>query len=131
MLGERLTSVVNASRNFCGGVIVYDNEMKSTLADVPADLLQQHGAVSEPVARALAENVRRRTGSSICLSLTGIAGPAVSEGPDAGKPVGMIFIGLADAQSTQVKQINIPGDRERVRLWATQHALDMLRRYLQ
>jgi nicotinamide-nucleotide amidase len=131
LLGERLTTVVNASRSFCGGVIVYASEMKTALADVPWELIQQHGAVSEEVARALAEGVRRRTESSLGLSITGIAGPPVSEGPDTGKPVGLVFIGLADAQGTQVHQINIPGDRERVRLWATQHALEIVRHYLQ
>jgi nicotinamide-nucleotide amidase len=131
LLGERLTAVPKASRSFVGGIIVYASEMKTALADVPWEMIQQHGAVSEPVARALAEGIRRRTGSSLGLSITGIAGPVVSEGPDQGKPVGLVYIGLADANDTQVKQFNIPGDRDRVRLWASQHALEMLRRYMQ
>ncbi len=131
LLGERLTQVPNASRSFCGGIIVYASEIKTALADVSWDLIREHGAVSEPVARALAEGVRRRTGSSLGLSITGIAGPPVTEGPDAGKPVGLVYLGLAGEQDTQVKQVNIPGDRDRVRLWATQHALEMLRRSLQ
>jgi nicotinamide-nucleotide amidase len=135
LLGERLTAVPNASRSFSGGIIVYASETKTTLAGVPPEMIQEHGAVSEPVARALAEGIRRRTGSSLGLSITGIAGPPVTEGPlhnpDAGKPAGLVYIGLADAEDTQVKQFNIPGDRARVRLWATQHALEMLRRHMQ
>lgn len=128
-LGERLTSVPNVSHMFLGGVIVYSDRTKSTLADVPSDLLKAHGAVSEPVARALAEGTRRRTGSTFALSVTGIAGPAVEEGPDAGKPVGLVYIALAEEHETTVKELHITGDRERVRLWATQHALEMLRRH--
>jgi nicotinamide-nucleotide amidase len=131
LLSERLTSVVNASRSFHGGAIVYANEQKTNVCNVAPDLIQQHGAVSEPVARALAEGIRERCGCSLGLSITGIAGPPVTEGPDAGKPVGLVYIGLADAEDTQVKQFMIPGDRDRVRLWATQHALEMLRRSLQ
>ena len=116
---------------FLGGVIVYSDRSKIALADVPSFLIEEHGAVSEPVARALAEGLRRRTGSTLALSITGIAGPAINEGRDAGKPVGLVYIALTDGETTQVKQFHIAGDRERVRLWATQHALEMLRRYLQ
>jgi nicotinamide-nucleotide amidase len=141
LLGERLTTVVNASRSFLGGIIVYANEMKTALAGVPWDLIEQHGAVSDPVARALAEGIRRRTGSSLALSITGIAGPTIPTGPliptgpgphpDEAKPVGLVYIGLADEHGTQVRQLRIPGDRDRVRLWSTQHALELLRRHLQ
>jgi nicotinamide-nucleotide amidase len=131
LLSERLTSVVNASRSFHGGVIVYSNEQKTNLCGVSRNTIQRHGAVSEEVARALAEGIRERTGCSLGLSITGIAGPAIPEGPDAGKPVGLVYIGLADEQDTQVKKLQIVGDRERVRMWATQHALELLRRRLQ
>jgi nicotinamide-nucleotide amidase len=131
LLGERLTAVPNASRSFSGGIIAYASDTKTALADVSRETIHEHGAVSEPVARSLAEGIRRRTGSSLGLSITGIAGPQITEGPDAGKPVGLVYIGLADSEDTQVKQFNIPGDRARVRLWATQHALEMLRRYMQ
>jgi nicotinamide-nucleotide amidase len=130
-LGERLTAVPNSSRVFVGGAITYSDRSKSALADVPSFLIQQHGAVSEPVARALAEGIRRRTGSTLGLGITGIAGPATAHGPDAEKPVGLVYIALSDGNHTQIKQISIAGDRERVRLWATQHALEMLRRHLQ
>jgi nicotinamide-nucleotide amidase len=130
-LGQRLTSVPNSSRVFLGGAIAYSDRSKTALADVPSYLIDEHGAVSDTVARALAEGIRRRTGSSLALSITGIAGPATPRGPDANKPLGLVYIGLTDGEDTQVKEIHIPGDRDRVRLWATQHALEMLRRYLQ
>ena len=130
-LGERLTAIPHSSRVFFGGAIAYSDRAKSVLADVPAYLLDANGAVSDPIARALAEGIRRRTGSHLALSITGIAGPAIASGPDAAKPIGLVYIALTDGEDTQVKQLHILGDRERVRLWATQHALEMLRRYLQ
>jgi nicotinamide-nucleotide amidase len=130
-LGERLTAVPNSSKAFLGGAIVYTDRSKIALGDVPSFLIEEHGGVSEPVARALAEGIRRRSGSTLGISITGIAGPAIDDGPDAGKPVGLVYIALTDGEETQVKQLHIPGDRERVRLWATQHALEMLRRHLQ
>jgi nicotinamide-nucleotide amidase len=130
-LGKRLTSIPNSSRVFLGGAIAYSDRSKTALADVPSYLIDEHGAVSDAVARALAEGIRRRTGSSLALSITGIAGPAAPRGPDATKPIGLVYIALTDGEDTQVKEIHIPGDRDRVRLWATQHALEMLRRHLQ
>ncbi len=131
LLAERLTQVPHSSRVFLGGAITYSDRSKTALADVPAYLLDQHGAVSDPIARALAEGIRRRTGSSLALSITGIAGPTPATGQDAAKPVGLVYIALTDGEDTQVKQLNIQGDRDRVRLWATQHALELLRHYLQ
>jgi nicotinamide-nucleotide amidase len=130
-LGERITAVPNASRVFLGGAIVYSDASKETFADVSPELIATHGAVSDRVARKLAEGIRERTGSTIGISITGIAGPAIITGPDAGKPVGLVYIGLADGEDTQVRQLQIAGDRERVRLWSTQHALEMLRQHLQ
>jgi nicotinamide-nucleotide amidase len=130
-LGQRLTSVPNSSRVFLGGAICYSNSAKTEFAGVPADLLEKEGAVSEKVARALAEGIRSRTGASLGISITGIAGPSAPTGPDADKPIGLVYIGLADGEDTQVRKLQIPGDRERVRLWATQHALEMIRLSLQ
>ena len=130
-LGERLTAVPNSSHVFLGGAIAYSDRSKTALADVPSYLLAEHGAVSHPVTRALAEGIRRRTGSTLALSITGIAGPAIPSGPDATKPIGLVYIALTDGEDTQVKQLHITGDRERIRLWSTQHALEMLRHYLQ
>ncbi len=130
LLSQRLTDVPNASRSFIGGSIVYTNEMKTLCAGVPSEMLEEHGAVSEPVARQLATGTRERFGTTFGLSITGIAGPAVTAGPDKDKPVGLVYIGLATPEGTQVKQFNLIGDRERVRFWATQHALEMMRRHL-
>ncbi|HSY35151.1 MAG TPA: competence/damage-inducible protein A [Acidobacteriaceae bacterium] len=129
-LGQRLTSVPNSSRVFLGGAIAYSDRSKTALADVPSYLIDEHGAVSDTVARALAEGIRRRTGSSLALGVTGIAGPAAPRGLDANKPIGLVYIALTDGEDTQVKEFHITGDRERIRFWSTQHALEMLRRYL-
>lgn len=131
MLSERITSVANASRAFRGGAVVYSNELKTRLCAVPSELIAEQGAVSEAVARALAEGIRHATGASLGISITGIAGPTTMDGSDAGKPVGLVYIGLSDGADTQVRQVQITGDRDRVRLWASQHALEMLRRHLQ
>ena len=129
-LAQRLTSVVNASRSFHGGAIVYASEQKTNLCDVSWELIQDKGAVSPEVARELACGIRNATETAIGLSLTGIAGPPVSEGPDASKPVGLVYIALADGDDVRVQELRLSGDRERIRLWATQHALEMLRRHL-
>jgi len=129
-LGQRLTSIAGSSRVFLGGAIAYSDRSKTALADVPSYLIDEHGAVSETVARALAEGIRRRTGSSLALGITGIAGPATPRGLDANKPIGLVYIALTDGEDTQVKEFRIPGDRDRIRLWSTQHALEMLRRSL-
>jgi nicotinamide-nucleotide amidase len=131
LLSERLTSVPNASRVFVGGAITYSNTAKTIFADVPAEMIEEEGAVSDGVARALAEGIRVRSGATLGVAITGIAGPAVASGPDADKPVGLVYIALADGEDTQVRQVQIVGDRERVRLWATQHAMELLRRNLQ
>jgi len=131
LLAERLTTIPNSSRTFLGGAIVYTPIAKTALAHVPADLIEQHGSVSEPVARALAEGIRKATGATLGLSITGIAGPTLMSGADTGKPVGLVYIGLADGEDTQVKQLQILGDRDRIRLWSTQHALELLRHRLQ
>jgi nicotinamide-nucleotide amidase len=123
--------VPNSSRVFLGGAIVYSDLAKVAFAGVDPRLIAAQGAVSDPVARALADGIRRKSGATLGLSITGIAGPAITSGPDAGKPVGLVYIGIADAEDTQVRQLQITGDRERVRLWATQHALEMLRQRLQ
>ena len=133
-LGERLTSIPNSSRVFLGGAIVYADSAKAAFCGVPPEFIAGHGAVSDPVARALAEGVRRRAGATLGLSITGIAGPGVpggsAESTEARLPVGLVYIGLADGEDIQVRRFNIGGDRERIRLWATQYALDMVRRSL-
>jgi nicotinamide-nucleotide amidase len=125
LLSERLTSVPGSSSFFLGGVVCYSNELKIKLAGVPADLIRQHGAVSKPVAQALSEGVRTRAGASIGIGITGIAGPS---GGTPEKPVGLVFIGLADSRGAAVREFRFPGNRERIRYWASQTALEMIRR---
>ncbi|HUI40685.1 MAG TPA: competence/damage-inducible protein A [Terriglobia bacterium] len=125
LVAERLTRVPGSSIFFLGGVVCYSNELKTRLVGVPAELIAEHGAVSKAVAQALAEGIRRRTGSSLGLGITGIAGPG---GGTPEKPVGLVFIALSDERSTEVRQFRFPGDRERVRTWASVAALEMIRR---
>jgi nicotinamide-nucleotide amidase len=130
LIAERLTEVPGSSRTFLGGAVVYTNALKTAFAGVPADLIETHGAVSEPVARALAEGIRKRTGASLGVSVTGLAGPTPGTGADADKPIGRVYIALADGHQTRVKELNLMGDRERIRWWASEHALELLRRTL-
>ena len=125
LLAERLTRVSGSSNYFLGGAVCYTNEMKTRWVGVPAELIAAHGAVSQPVAQAMAEGVRARTGASVGLGITGIAGPT---GGITDKPVGLVFVALADERGTQVREFHFPGSRERVRHWATQMALEMVRR---
>ncbi len=125
LLAERLTRTPGSSNYFLGGAVCYSNRLKVRLAGVPERLLQEHGAVSKPVARALAEGVRRNTGADIGVGITGVAGPS---GGTPEKPVGLVFIALADERGTEVREFRFPGDRARIRLWATQAALELIRR---
>ena len=127
MLGGRITAVSGSSRYFLGGAIVYSNEFKTLFANVPPMMIAQHGAVSPEVAKALAEGIRDETRASIGLSVTGVAGPT---GGSEEKPVGLVYFGLAHEQGVEVVERRFPGDRDRIRLFATQQALDMLRRHL-
>ena len=125
LLSERLTHNSGSADFFLGGAICYSNALKTKLAAVPAALIDEYGAVSRPVAQAMAEGIRARTGASLGASITGIAGPT---GGSSEKPVGLVFIGVADERGTQVREFRFPGGRERVRLWSTQMALEMIRR---
>ena len=127
LVAERLTSVSGSSRYFVGGVVAYSNELKTELADVPQDLLDVYGAVSEQVARALAEGIRKRCGTTLGVGVTGVAGPT---GGTAEKPVGLVFHALASESGMEVIRRNFPGDRARIRWFASQQALDMVRRKL-
>ena len=116
-----------SSRSFLGGAVVYSNQMKTTFAGVPADLIVQHGAVSEEVAEALAHGIRLRTGATLGRGVTGIAGP--TGGTDE-KPVGLVYIAVTDPQKTECVERTFRGDRQRIREWTTQQALDLIRRRL-
>jgi len=127
MIAERITSVPGSSRYFLGGVVVYSNEMKTLFADVPPLMLEAHGAVSKEVAVALAENIRDICKADIGVGVTGVAGPG---GGTEEKPVGLVWVAVSDGRKQDVVQRRFPGDRERIRRWASQQALDMVRRML-
>ncbi len=127
MLAERITSIPGSSRYFVGGAVVYDNGLKTSLAGVPPLLLAEHGAVSGQVATALAEGIRERCKATLGIGITGIAGPG---GGTEEKPVGLVYVALADSMKTEVAERKFFGDRDRIRQWATQQALDMVRRKL-
>ena len=127
LLGERITSIAGSSRYFAGGAIVYSNAIKTELAGVPADMIERHGAVSREVAAALAEGIRYRCDATLGIGITGVAGPS---GGTPEKPVGLVFHALASDGGTEVIERNFPGDRKRIRWFATTLALDMVRRKL-
>jgi nicotinamide-nucleotide amidase len=127
MLAERITSVPGSSRYFLGGAVVYDNSLKSELAGVPPLLITEHGAVSSQVAAALAEGIRKKCKATLGVGITGVAGPG---GGSEEKPVGLVYHALADGKETEVVERKFLGDRDRIRHWATQQALDMVRRKL-
>lgn len=127
MVSQRITSVPGSSRYFLGGAVVYDNSLKSSLADVPPLMIAEHGAVSREVAVALAEGIRKRCKSSLGVGVTGIAGPT---GGTEEKPVGLVFHAVSDGKTTDVVERRFPGDRDLIRQWATTQALDLVRRKL-
>jgi nicotinamide-nucleotide amidase len=127
LLGARLTDIPGSSDVFVGGVIAYDNALKIDLLGVPESLLAEHGAVSEPVARAMADGAVRRFGVGGALSVTGIAGPA---GGSAEKPVGTVWLGCALEGTVETRRALFPGSRQEVRARAAQAALLLLHRRL-
>jgi len=131
LVAERLTRVAGASAFLLGGTVAYDNRLKSEWLGVPPALLAAEGAVSEAVARAMAEGVRRGSGADFGLALTGVAGPG---GGTAAKPVGTVAMALASPGPPPLSEsrlVRLPGDRNRVRWHASQLALDLLRRHLE
>jgi nicotinamide-nucleotide amidase len=127
LLAERITSLSGSSRYFLGGAVVYSNELKTQFANVPKALIDQHGAVSREVAASMAEGIRKRCLSSYGVGITGVAGPG---GGTEQKPVGLVYVALVGEEGTQVVERNFPGDRKRVRQFASQQALEMIRRAL-
>lgn len=124
LVGAALSSVPGASEVFLGGVIAYDNEVKSSLLDVPPGLLAQYGAVSEETARAMAEGVRDRLGSDIGIATTGVAGPG---GGTDRAPVGTVWFAIADRDGSRAQCRTLAGDRDGIRIRATLAALDIVR----
>jgi nicotinamide-nucleotide amidase len=127
LLSQMITGVPGASTYFDRGFITYTNEAKQELLGVPASIFADHGAVSEPCARAMAEGARARAKTSYALAITGIAGPG---GGTDEKPVGLVYIALATPGETVVRRIQWPGQREGIRAISAMVALDLLRRSL-
>jgi nicotinamide-nucleotide amidase len=127
MIAELVTSVPGSSQVLRGGVVAYANTAKAALLGVPEALLAEHGAVSDPVARAMAEGARTRFGTDYAVATTGIAGPT---GGTKEKPVGLMFVALADASGTESRELFFAFDRERNRRLAAQVAMDWVRRRL-
>lgn len=126
-IADALTNVPGASRVFQGAAVVYGNDVKASLLDVPEALMIEHGAVSDPVARAMAAGVRDRLGASLGLSATGIAGPG---GGTPEKPVGTVWLGFADEVGTHAVHLRFTPDRELNKRLTTTAALNLLRRQL-
>jgi len=127
-LAARLTGPAGASQYVAGGVVVYANEAKVALAGVDPRLIEEHGAVSEQVARALAEGVRARMGTDVGVGVTGVAGPG---GGTEAKPVGLVWLSVAGPEGAViVRSVNLPGSRADVRDRATTVALHLIRRLL-
>jgi nicotinamide-nucleotide amidase len=127
LLGGRITAVAGASDVFIGGVIAYDNVVKSGTLDVPPELLDRHGAVSEEVVSAMAQGVQRQFAVDAALAITGIAGPS---GGNAEKPVGTVWLAARLGVTTRALKRVFPGDRGEIRARAAQAALDLLRRLI-
>jgi nicotinamide-nucleotide amidase len=127
LIAQRLTSVPGSSKYFIEGCVTYSNESKVRLLGVDKKLIREFGAVSQQVARDMARGVRHRAKTDFGLAVTGVAGPG---GGTEEKPVGLVYIALADDAHTDHRKLTIPGDRELVRWRASQAALDMLRRRL-
>lgn len=126
MLAEWITRIPG-SGIFLGGFVTYSSELKTQLLGVPAQMIEEHGAVSEPVARSMAQGVRSVLHSDYGVGITGVAGP--DDGGEA-EPVGTVHVAVAGPKGTEHRKVRFPGDRESVRVQATQLALDLLRRML-
>ena len=129
LIAKRMTDLPGASNVFRGGVVSYTNGVKAGVLGVPEELLEEYGAVSDPVARAMAEGCRRVCGSDLAVSVTGVAGPDTD---DRGNEVGTVFIALADGNETICQKLSCGRGRgrDRVRSAAAQHVFDMIRRHL-
>ncbi len=123
-IASALTDVPGSSAAYTGTVVAYSDSIKSDLLDVPVALLEEHSAVSEPVAIHMAEGLRRRLGADVCISVTGIAGPT---GAMPGKPVGLVWFAVATAAGVNTHSHVFAGNREMVRTRATMRALDLVR----
>lgn len=125
-IGAALTAVPGASNVYKGGIISYCNEIKEKLLGVPADILATNGAVSAPVAEAMAIGARNALGADIAVSVTGLAGPS---GDAFGNPVGTVFIGYADRNTCVCRYFQFGGNREEIRAQSVKAALELIIEY--
>jgi nicotinamide-nucleotide amidase len=127
LIASRLTDIPGSSRYVDQAVVVYANEAKTELLGVPPDLLREHGAVSEPVALAMADGIKAKAHAGVGVGVTGIAGPS---GGSAEKPVGTVVVAVVTGNERRVRTFRFLGEREQVKFQASQAALDMVRRLL-
>lgn len=127
LLQKRLTDILGSSKAFLGGAVTYSNKSKELLIGVPATLLEKEGAVSEAVAKAMADGIREKLGAEFGIGITGVAGP---DKDDRGNEVGTVFVALSAIDDTYVRKLHLGSDRGRIRTAAANNGLDMLRRYL-
>ena len=127
LIAKRITDLSGASAVFRGGVVSYTNDVKRDVLGVPQTLLDAYGAVSAPVAQAMAEGVRRITGADLAVSVTGVAGP---DRDDRGNEVGTVYLALAAPDGTHSFLFRFDGDRAAIRQQAADTAFALLRQYL-
>jgi nicotinamide-nucleotide amidase len=127
LVATKITDVSGSSNYFMQGIVAYSNESKVELLGINEELIQRHGAVSKEVAEAMAQGVRRVAGTDIGISTTGIAGPT---GATETKPVGLVWVGYSDTETTLAVKFNLGDGRKRVKERATQATLEVLRRKL-
>jgi len=129
LIAKRMTDVPGSSQAFCGGVVSYTNQVKHQVLGVPQDLLDEHGAVSAPVAQAMAEGARKVLGCDIAIATTGVAGP---DKDDRGNEVGTMFVSIATTDGAYVRALTLNNrmTRTRLRTITAHHAFDLARRYL-
>ena len=124
LIGHMLTEVPGSSRYYLGGFVVYSNEAKTNFCDVPAEMIAEHGAVSSQVAEALAKGVRAKFASDYGIGVTGVAGPG---GGTEEKPVGLVYIAVADANGCEILKSSWPADRSSIKIRSAKSALNVLR----
>lgn len=127
LISHKITNISGSSKYFKGGVIAYSNELKAQILGVPIKVLKEFGAVSEKTAMAMACGARKNLGSDIGMAITGIAGPA---GGSEAKPVGTVFIAIADKKNEECRRFLFKGKREVIKLAASNKALKMLKEFL-
>jgi PncC family amidohydrolase len=124
-LGSRISSTPGASEYFRGSIVAYATDVKEDVLGVPGWVLEEHGPVSEPVARAMASGARDRLKADVAVALTGVAGPS-----EQGRPVGTVVIAVAGPLGEVVREVRLPGDRNTVRTLAVSGGLNLVRLYL-